>query len=87
MSGAERLICDFGVLGLWEYYWSLIGGVWTEVWTNLTGADADFIIPADINADGVDEIVGDFGSKGLWLSDTQWTQLTDTNAEYMIGLT
>jgi hypothetical protein len=83
-GGRERLICDFGVLGLWEYYMS--GGVSTEVWTNLTGADADFVIAADINADGEDEIVGDFGLMGLWLWDSiQWTQLTDANAEYMIS--
>jgi hypothetical protein len=85
LSGAERLICDFGVLGLWEHYWSLIGGVWTEVWTNLTAADADFVAPADIDADGVDEIVGDFGGSGLWLLDTQWTQLSDADAQYLIG--
>jgi hypothetical protein len=75
----DRLVVDFGPLGLWEYHLP-------DGWTQITGANADYIIPADINADGADEFVGDFGALGLWLWDgAQWTALSGENAEFMIS--
>jgi hypothetical protein len=76
-SGRWWVVADFGSLGLWKY-------LDPSGWSQLTGANPDFVIAADTNADGNDEIVGDFGSLGLWLWDTQWTQLTGANAVYMI---
>ncbi len=62
-QGRNWLAADFGTLGLWQYRDP--GG-----WANLSGADADFVIPADINSDHLDEIIGDFGLMGLWLWDS-----------------
>ncbi|OGD22842.1 MAG: hypothetical protein A2W03_03675 [Candidatus Aminicenantes bacterium RBG_16_63_16] len=77
--GRHWLAADFGSFGLWTYKES-------SGWTNLSGADAEFVIPADANADTADEIVADFGALGLWLWDTsQWTQLTDADSEYVIS--
>ncbi len=84
LSGAERLICDFGALGLWAYDISPLSTY--GAWANLTGVNADFVIAADTNADGIDEVVGDFGAMGLWLrDDLQWTQLTGANPDHLIS--
>jgi hypothetical protein len=78
-KGRQWVAADFGSLGLWIYNVS-------SGWAQLTGVNADFVIPADTNVDFIDEIVVDFGALGLWLWDSvQWTQLTDANAEYMIS--
>ncbi len=44
------------------------------------------MITANTDGDTDDEIVGDFGSTGLWLCDAGvWTQWSGVNAEYMIA--
>ena len=76
LSRRERLVADFGPLGLWSYIYSAAEG-----WARLTDADADSVIAADTDGDGIGEIVGDFGPLGLWLWDGQWTELSGADCE------
>lgn len=51
-------------------------------WTILSGANADFMIRADLDGNGTDEVVADFGTLGLWLwNDGAWSQISSLNPD------
>jgi len=64
------------VLGLW-----ICDGV---DWTQLNPLNPETITAGDIDADGIDEVIGDFGALGLWFWDAgTWTLLAGANAEHI----
>ncbi len=53
-------------------------------WNLLSGVDVEGMAAGDVNADRTDELVGDFGTAGLWLLvGGAWTQLSAVNADYV----
>ncbi|OGD17729.1 MAG: hypothetical protein A2W03_07245 [Candidatus Aminicenantes bacterium RBG_16_63_16] len=82
-GGTPYLVGDFWGLGMW--LWTAGGG-----WVQLSGAAADSVITADIDGNGDDEIVGDFGILGPWRLDNvadngaSWTRLAWDNPELMV---
>jgi hypothetical protein len=76
-SGGQYLLGDFGAMGLWQWK----GGSWTQ----LSGVNAAYVMTADLDGNGQDDVVGAFGLTGLWSFDgSSWTQLSGLAAEYMI---
>jgi hypothetical protein len=65
--------------------WGAVFGFWiwdSDVWTKINPLNPETIAAGDIDADGVDEIIGDFGPLGLWYWDAgAWIPLTGANAE------
>ena len=57
-------------------------------WRNLgpaRSANAEHLVAGNLDGDGDDEIVGDFGSDGIWAWDGGgWVQLSSQNSELMI---
>ena len=69
------ILADFGSLGLW--IWSISGG-----WTQLSGANPDYIFAGDFTGTSKREIMADFGSLGLWMwSAGTWTQISPLNPD------
>ena len=50
-----------------------------------SGANADYLVTADTDADASDEIIGDFGGLGLWQYDGgNWTKPNGSDAFFLI---
>jgi sugar lactone lactonase YvrE len=69
----SELVIDFGPgIGLWHRYH--IGA--SESWERISGLTTENIIATDLDSDGVDELVADFGAAGMWLYQRhQWTSV------------
>jgi hypothetical protein len=52
----------------------------------MSGANPDFMVTADVDDSGDDEVFGDFWTKGLWLWDSgAWIQLSGLDPELMVA--
>jgi len=78
-SANEDLICDFGPYGIWLYS----GGAWASQISTLTSKS---ITSAELDGDGEQEILVDFGSKyGIWMKKNNvWTQLTPITSKSIL---
>ena len=60
-------------------------GLWlwnSGAWTQLSGVNPDYIFIVALDYDYVDEIVGDFGSQGIYQLDYgDWTKISGANPE------
>ncbi|OGD21135.1 MAG: hypothetical protein A2W03_03940 [Candidatus Aminicenantes bacterium RBG_16_63_16] len=73
--GGEDLFGDFYYMSLWQ--WDGSG------WIMLSQRDPDFLAGGDLDGDGTEELLADFGEyTGLWLYDGgAWTKISDKNAQ------
>jgi hypothetical protein len=55
----KEVACDFGSAGAWVFH----GNVWSQI----TGANPDWIIGVGMGAGADEKLIGDFGAMGLWL--------------------
>jgi sugar lactone lactonase YvrE len=74
---SSDLIIDFGTgIGLWS--WHYFGTF--ESWRQISALTTENIIASDLDSDGVDELVADFGTAGMWLyQGNQWTSVHGFN--------
>ncbi len=74
--GADEAAVDFGSTGIYLYD----NGIWTQI----SSANPESLVAADVDGDSVDEILADLGSAGLWLWNAgAWGQLSGVNVEGM----
>jgi hypothetical protein len=84
----EDLACDFGGYGVWICYRTT-----PVTWAQISGAYPDAIISGHFKSATYDEIIGDFGSLGLWMWEPgassdfpgTWTELSGANAVWEFG--
>jgi len=75
-DGADEAAVDFGATGIYLYD----GGAWTQI----SSANPESLLAAQVDADPADEILADLGSSGLWLWNAgAWGQLSGVNVEGM----
>ena len=56
-SEQMEIFSDFGALGLW--FWN--NGTWTQV----SGLNTEFMVPADTDGNGKDELIGDWARQAF----------------------
>jgi hypothetical protein len=77
--GVRELIFDFGAGGgIWSHRWN-------AAWTQIHPSSPEAIVPGDVDGNGVDDLVIDFGSSGIWvlLNNTSWFQLHASNPNHI----
>jgi hypothetical protein len=80
----EDVAFDFGTNGVWIY---------DSSWHQISGVNPDTIISGHFKSASYDEIIGDFGSVGLWMWQPGasvdypgiWTMLSGVNAAWMFA--
>jgi sugar lactone lactonase YvrE len=77
----SELIIDFGPgIGLWHRF--QIGAF--ESWDQISALTTENIVASDLDSDGVDELIADFGAAGMWLYQrNQWTYVHGLNPNSM----
>jgi hypothetical protein len=79
-DGADEVAVDFGGTGAWM--WT---GVWmydSGAWSQLTAANPESLMAADLDGDPPLEIVADLGFIGLWLWNAGvWNQVSGVNVD------
>ena len=77
----DKIIGDFGALGLWIWNYGAYPGAWTQI----SGLSAEWAFAADDDNDTHQEIFVDFGATGLWHWDNDgplWTQYSGLNPDH-----
>ncbi|MDM8541107.1 choice-of-anchor D domain-containing protein [Desulfococcaceae bacterium HSG9] len=75
----NKLVADFGSLGLWTYNT-------TDVWVNLKDNDPGLMSTANVNGTGIDELVVYFADLGIYTWDgSVWTQINENTPDALVG--
>jgi hypothetical protein len=74
----QEIFVDFASVGVWAY---------DDGWHQLSGVNPDWIIAATLDNVDTDQVVGGFGSLGLWIWEYNgypgnWTQLSGVNPKW-----
>jgi len=81
VSASDSLVVNFGgPHGLWDLEFG-------RGWQQLSGLSPEDVVNGDLDGNGIDEVVGSFGSHGLWIrwnNTSSWTRLYAASPTRMV---